>query len=102
LLYLAAWLVMEKAPQDALPAPHAGRNNGEGGRRDGGPGPEPSAARGAGAAVHDRFQARHGGQHAADDTLQDELRSGRREFKYCARKFITLQSRLARMEAYVT
>lgn len=28
--------------------------------------------------------------------------TGRREFKYCARKFATLQDRLARMEAYVT
>lgn len=28
--------------------------------------------------------------------------SGRREFQYCARKFATLQSRLARLEAYVT
>jgi len=28
--------------------------------------------------------------------------SKRREFKYCARKFTTLQERLAKMEAYVT
>lgn len=102
LLYLAAWLVMEKAPQDALPAPHAGRGKGSGGRRESGPEPGPATGQGPGARVHGRFHARHGEQPAADDNLQEELRSGRREFKYCARKFIALQSRLARMEAYVT
>lgn len=104
LLYLAAWLVMEKAPEAALPAPRAARACRSGGRRGAEPesGPGPATAQGPGAGVHGRFQARHGEQPAADDSLQDELRSGRQEFKYCARKFIALQSRLARMEAYVT
>jgi phage shock protein C len=34
--------------------------------------------------------------------LQEEHFSKRREFQYCARKFAALQTRLARMEAYVT
>ena len=42
-----------------------------------------------------------------DDAVEEQLHetstySKRREFKYCARKFSTLQSRLVRMEAYVT
>jgi phage shock protein C len=37
-----------------------------------------------------------------NDELQAEPHSKRQEFKYCARKFINLQTRLARMEAYVT
>jgi len=41
-----------------------------------------------------------------DDEEPVKFKSGtfskRREFKYCARKFATLQDRLAKMEAYVT
>lgn len=42
-----------------------------------------------------------------DDAVDEHLHetstySKRREFKYCARKFSTLQSRLVKMEAYVT
>lgn len=42
-----------------------------------------------------------------DDAVEEQLYetstySKRREFKYCARKFSTLQSRLVKMEAYVT
>jgi len=36
------------------------------------------------------------------DALVGKSYSKRREFKYCARKFATLQDRLAKMEAYVT
>jgi len=36
------------------------------------------------------------------DALVGKNYSKRREFKYCARKFATLQDRLAKMEAYVT
>ena len=35
-------------------------------------------------------------------SYQEELFYKRREFRYCARKFVTLQNRLARLEAYVT
>jgi len=38
----------------------------------------------------------------AAESLQGDHYSKRREFQYCARKFTTLQTRLARMEAYVT
>lgn len=100
LLYLAAWLVMEKAPDAVLPAPRPGRGSGAG--RQGYNDREQTRATDPGAAVHARFQARHGGQQGAEDTLQDELQSGRREFQFCARKFRALQARLARMEAYVT
>jgi phage shock protein C len=35
-------------------------------------------------------------------SFQEEQFSKRKEFRYCARRFTTLQSRLARIEAYVT
>jgi hypothetical protein len=44
----------------------------------------------------------HNDQDKAMDALVGKNYSKRREFKYCARKFATLQDRLAKMEAYVT
>lgn len=84
-LYLAAWLVLDKAPPAALPVPvHRGRGS-DSGNAD-------TSARDSRQQQQDNFR----------EHLRDELHSGRREFKYCARKFITLQTRLVRMEAYVT
>ncbi len=39
---------------------------------------------------------------AAEEHVEEKQYSKRREFKYCVRKFATLQDRLAKMEAYVT
>jgi len=42
------------------------------------------------------------GQEKTMETFAGKSYSKRREFKYCVRKFATLQDRLAKMEAYVT
>lgn len=44
----------------------------------------------------------HAGKRKGYGSFQEEQYSRRREFRYCARKFSTLQTRLARIEAYVT
>lgn len=77
LAYLAAWLVMDKLPEHYLPAPQRQR--------------DPAAQR-----------AKRHNPPPAEDDLQDELQSRRGEIKYCARKLLALQTRLVRMEAYVT
>lgn len=41
-------------------------------------------------------------EDAEEGTFNSRVYSKRKEFKYCARKFATLQNRLAKMEAYVT
>ena len=42
------------------------------------------------------------GQEKTMEAFAGKSYSKRREFKYCVRKFTTLQDRLAKMEAYVT
>lgn len=46
------------------------------------------------------FSGETGAYHLRD--FQEDQFSKRREFQYCSRKFATLQTRLARLEAYVT
>jgi multidrug resistance efflux pump len=84
LFYFGAALVLDKKPQPAAD-------------------PDLHAARGAEAAWQQAARsgmADKGTQRTQD--LQEEHFSKRREFQYCARKFAALQTRLARMEAYVT
>jgi len=84
LLYFGAALVLDKKPLVAVePDLHAAR--------DAKAGWQQAASSG---------MADKGAQRAED--LHGEHFSKRREFQYCARKFATLQTRLARMEAYVT
>ena len=47
-------------------------------------------------------EATEGKEEFTEDRFEKKQYSKRREFKYCARKFATLQDRLAKMEAYVT
>lgn len=113
LAYLAAWLVMDRLPEHYLPAPRRHRDPhrrwharqerdeppaGTGGRGAG----EPGAEAAAGAQGHGGFRAHHGNAAPQEEDLQDELQSRRGEIKYCARKLLALQTRLVRMEAYVT
>jgi phage shock protein PspC (stress-responsive transcriptional regulator) len=53
-------------------------------------------------AQSDSRDLQHNDQDKAMDALVGKNYSKRREFNYCARKFATLQDRLAKMEAYVT
>lgn len=94
IFYLAAWLVLDKKPVLALPPVGSSRFSAHSQAQAGdqASGDKSDAARERQQAEQEQFQ----------ETLREELHSGRREFKYCARKFIALQSRLARMEAYVT
>lgn len=108
-LYFGAYFILEEKPQSRL------RNTARERRRArktriheaAGAGVEAGMAAGMAAAeaVTSSMRARRRQEEVDDD--EDSLfetgkYSKRREFKYCARKFATLQDRLAKMEAYVT
>lgn len=112
LAYLAAWLVMDKLPEHYLPAPerqhkrhscwHTRQDRDEPPVATAHEAGECGAAAAARAHGHGGFRARHAKGAPLEEDLQDELQSRRGEIKYCARKLLALQARLARMEAYVT
>lgn len=85
LLYFGAALVLDKKPPAQYPDAY--------GRFSHAPGKAEEAESGA-------FTGKSGTRHARDH--RRDPYSKRREFQYCARKFTALQTRLARLEAYVT
>lgn len=106
LFYLAAWMVLDKAPESyyqGYTEPDSSRHNGSNAARSrfseqfG----EQASAR-AEAAADKMKQAFGERKHFKARNLEEEVSSKRKEIKYCARKFSSLQHRLARMEAYVT
>lgn len=88
LLYIGAALVLDKKPEYEF-------------ERAGNTEPAPDAAARAQTESTVPHAATPGGAANARDAQAGTV-SKRREFQYCARKFVALQQRLARMEAYVT
>lgn len=85
LVYFGAALVLDKRPDSEYAAPVGLGADSEPDYR----------------AEQQRFHAGAAGQRSRHDFQQDQF-SKRREFRYCSHKFATLQTRLARLEAYVT
>jgi len=93
IFYLAAWMVLDPLPGSDLSPPRQDRTF---------TGKEAELA--GQWTSHDASSA-HGGKgrdRERLDEMQDEATTRRKEFRYCSRKFASLQSRLVRMEAYVT
>lgn len=111
IFYLAAWMVLDKQPDslsfdddyEQQPEPAQAFRDRAAARFD-----TDSKAAGSSRTGNGGYQGAQAGRREkpratrTSAELQEELYSKRREFKYCARKFINLQTRLARMEAYVT
>lgn len=97
IFYFAAWMVLDVKPDSELtesaPSPKSKEHFAE----------AFAGVAAAAAKPKERFSKRTAkSKDDLQEELQEELYSKRREFKYCARKFSSLHTRLARMEAYVT
>jgi phage shock protein PspC (stress-responsive transcriptional regulator) len=96
LFYFAAAMVLDKRPAD-----EPGYTNYATGT-DSRPGPAQSGEAPPADNGHDKGRDSDRGRRPAYGSFQEEQFSKRKEFRYCARRFATLQMRLVRIEAYVT
>jgi phage shock protein C len=91
IFYLAAWMVLDPQPGSLALGQDRNSSSKE-------------------AELADRWSSRASGNEKTEkgkdrhrlDEMQDDATTKRKEFRYCARKFASLQTRLVRMEAYVT
>lgn len=90
IFYMAAWMVLDKAPDSAYLTGPKVKEQGS------------VQSKTAGNTDKSYSKGKEKSRASTAEDLQEELHSKRREFKFCARKFLILQARLTRMEEYVT